>query len=212
MSDPWSFGWAQIIALVNTSAVFLGVGIAAWGLRKWRIEQIGKRQCELAEEALALSYEAQGVFDFIRSPIGFAGEGSTRKRSEGETEAEQKVLDQEFVSIERINNQADFFSRVQKLRPRFKALFGTEATEPLDEILKVRGDVILAARMLSHYAVDNIHASREERADSRANREKQQDVKWKGSSTPDLIDQRLSIARQKLETRISPLLKSRYRG
>jgi hypothetical protein len=154
MPDPWSFGWLQLFGLINAAAVCSGVCIAWWGLQKWRVEQVGKRQCELAEEALAPIFEAQDVFDNVRSPFGFAGEGASRERSDDESDKTRKTLDHQFVPIERLNSHAEYFRRVQAIRPRFKAIFGSNATSSLDEIFKIRNEIVVASRMLSHYAVD----------------------------------------------------------
>jgi hypothetical protein len=205
MIDPWAFGWTQLFGLVNAAAVCVGVGIAWWGLQKWRVEQVGRRQCELAEEALALAFEAQDIFDYVRSPFGFVGEGASRQRSEGESEESRKVLDQQFVPLERLNHQADYFRRVQNIRPRLQAIFGSNATAHLDEILKIRNEIVVAARMLSHYAADGLH-------DADEARRRHQQTKWKGMQTPDLIDDRLLECARGLEGRLEPILRSRYRS
>jgi hypothetical protein len=211
MSDPWSFGWSQLFALTNALAVSAGLGLAWWGLHKWRIEQVGKRQCELAEDALALIFEAQDVFDSVRSPFGFAGEGASRERSEYESDQMRKTLDHQFVPIERLNSHADYFRRVQSVRPRLKAIFGSNATASLDEIFKIRNEIANASRMLSHYAEDAIDASHDERNEIRESRNRHEQTKWKGTQQPDLIDQRLVEAKNTLEARLEPLLRSRYR-
>ena len=101
MIDPWAFGWAHLFALINTAAVCSGVGLAFWGIQKWRVEQIGKRLCELAEDALALAHEAPDIFDHVRSPVAFMGEGSSRKGNPNESTEKRDALNQAFVPIER---------------------------------------------------------------------------------------------------------------
>lgn len=206
MSNPWAFGWDQLFGAVNTIAVVSGIAIAIWGIVKWRAEQIGKRQCELGEEALALCYEAQDVFDYVRNPAGFEGEGATRQRSAHESEETRQKLDSQFVPIERLNEQSDFFLRAQRLRPRFKALFGMDATAPIDELFKVRRDIVVAARILSHYAADAAPTD----ASIADKRQKFEKTKWK-ISDDDEVQARLDNACRQVEKIVGPILKSRYR-
>lgn len=71
--------------------------IAAWtviiSLTAWRREYIGKRNLELAEDILSLFYETRDVIGSIRSPLGFVGEGSTRKASPNESHEDKEVYD-----------------------------------------------------------------------------------------------------------------------
>jgi hypothetical protein len=212
MTDPWVFGWAQLFALINTLAVCSGVGLAFWSVGKWRAEQIGKRQCELAEDALALMYEAQWVFDYVRSPAEFEGEGSTRTGQADESVPVRVALNHQFVPLERMNARSDYFTKVTGLYPRYKAIFGRKAAVPVEEILKVRSEIIHAARMLSHYTRSNLEGATPETVDRRRkNQEKLEEVKWKGAGEPDPIDARLAGATAKLAENVAPILQSRYR-
>ncbi len=89
-SDPWAFGWDQLIGLLQLAAVVVAAIVGYLSVRTWQAERLDRRQGEVAEQVLTLLYEAPDRFASIRSPAGFAGEGSTRPRepNEGPTDAE----------------------------------------------------------------------------------------------------------------------------
>ena len=58
--------------------------MAAYSLDAWRREFMGKRRMELAEEVLALFYQARDVIEQIRSPVRYLGEGQTREAAPDE--------------------------------------------------------------------------------------------------------------------------------
>jgi hypothetical protein len=64
------------------------------GRRKWR-------RIEIAEEALVTAYNARAAMSTIRHPAIMAGEGATRQREDGESEALSLSRDREFITLER---------------------------------------------------------------------------------------------------------------
>ncbi len=113
--------------------------------------------------------------------------------------------------MERLNAHSEYFRRIQSIRPRLKAIFGTNTTSALDEIFKIRNEILIASRMLSEYVLDGLDNSPTERAEYRESRESHKQTKWKGMETPDQVDERVAKAKAALEERLEPLLKSRYR-
>ena len=63
----WLDGLQQVSLLV-------GIWVAIYGIDSWRREHTGKRQIELAEDALALFYEAADAIQNIRHPASFGHE------------------------------------------------------------------------------------------------------------------------------------------
>jgi len=133
----------------------ISIIIAAWaviiGVNAWRREYIGKRKLELAEEVLALFYEARDVISFIRSPFGFSGEGSTRNASPNETPEEKQINDRAYVVFERYNKRQDLFNKLYSMRYRYMARFGKDSAKPFDDLRKIVNEIFVSARMLSHY-------------------------------------------------------------
>ena len=131
--DPPAPLWKDLLAAVpgilGGLAAIGGVLVARAGLSTWRRETIGKRRAELAEAVLADFYEAHDIIAVARSPGGFEGEGKTRQREIRETEDVSRSLD---------------------------SYFRTEAAAPFEDLFRIRGEIIIDARMLimNHTAGD----------------------------------------------------------
>ena len=66
MSDPWAFGWTQLLAIIG---FIITVAIAIGGFRtcdRWKREKLEEKRIDTAIEALALVYESKFIFDRIR--------------------------------------------------------------------------------------------------------------------------------------------------
>src|SRR4051812_5842817 len=135
--------------VAQSISVILTCAFAIYGIDSWRREFVGKRRMELAEEALALFYQARDAIDAMRSPFGYAGEGTTRKPSEGEDPEDKDALDHAFTLVERYQRHAEMFSRSFALRYRFMAQLGVDAAEPFDGLGRVINELMLASRRLS---------------------------------------------------------------
>src|SRR4051812_43919722 len=110
-------------------AVIVGVlalvGIAitqTWTTRR----EYTKRRVELAEEVLALCYEAEDAIRSIRSPGVWAGEGGTRRRSSNERSEESEMLDRAYIVIERYNKYEATFKNLRAKKYTFMAAFRGE--------------------------------------------------------------------------------------
>ena len=138
--------------------------IAAWvviiGVNAWRREYIGKRRLELAEEVLALFYEARDVISYIRNPFGFGGEGSTRNAAPNESPEEKQINDNAYVVFERYNKRQDLFNKLYSMRYRYMAQFGKDSAKPFDDLHKIVNEIFASARMLSHYWKQQGHLNR----------------------------------------------------
>lgn len=134
--------WAQII---QSASLILASVFAICGINAWRREYVGKRRIELAEEVLALFYQARDAVDAIRSPFGFGGEGSSRKPGPDELPAHKEALDQAYVLVERYSNYTELFARLHALRYRFMAQLGSEAAAPFIELNRIVQELILSA-------------------------------------------------------------------
>jgi hypothetical protein len=121
---------------------------AIFGINAWRREFRGKRQIELAEETLALFYEARDAITHIRSPGAWATEGQTRKAGAEEIEEEKRLRDIAFVAVERYQKYQELFNKLHAMRYRFMAQFGAENGKPFDD-LRAQVNSILPHRICS---------------------------------------------------------------
>lgn len=141
--------WADI---AQSASVVIASLVAIYSIDAWRREFVGKRRMELAEEVLALFYQARDIIESIRNPGGFGGEGQTRKPGPRETPEDKKALDGAYVLVERYNQHLEMFSRIHALRYRFIAQFGLAAVKPFDDLNGVVTDLMLAARRMARYS------------------------------------------------------------
>ena len=121
------------------------------GVTTWRREYIGKKRLDLAEEVLALFYEATDAIADIRSPFGYEGEGTTRKSTPNETPEEKSINDRAYVTIERYAKRHDLFSRLHSLRYRYMAQFGKDSAKPFDDLAAIIRDILATSRVIPHY-------------------------------------------------------------
>ncbi|MEM7738679.1 MAG: hypothetical protein AAF267_23150 [Deinococcota bacterium] len=143
----------QLIALI---AQTFGVLSACWaiiaGIDAWKREFIGKRQIELAEEALSTFFELKDAMAMIRNPLSYDGEGKSRKKSEDEKADEAKLLDRGYIVFERYETKKEIFNKFFKLKYRFMAFFGSDTEDIFQLTIKTRDKVFIAARRLAiHY-------------------------------------------------------------
>jgi hypothetical protein len=140
---------AEAAQIAQSASIILAALFAIYGFDAWRREHIGKRRIELAEEVLALFYQARDAIAAIRSPLGFEGEGKTRKSTPNERPEDKDGLDQAYVLIERYNSHSELFSRIHSLRYRVMAQLGLEAAKPFDSLNEIVHELIISARRMS---------------------------------------------------------------
>lgn len=156
-----------------------------------------KRQTELAEEVLALFYEAEIILEYARFPGSLGDEGSTRPRSDRETEGDTQLLDSYYVPIERLERKGELFAQIHAKRYQFMALFGKEAIQPFEDLLKVRSEIISAVRMII----------RTYRQDSRTdNSERWEAIIGWGPDETDPIKPKIQAIIKQVETLCRPVI------
>lgn len=137
-------------AITSISVAIAAIAFVV-GINAWKREFVGKRRIELAENVLALFYEAQDAIREIRNPFSFGGEGATRKRSEHEREEETKLLDQAYVVFERYQKREKLFAELRSMKYRVMASFGSKVAEPFDELTIILNEIFSSARILGTY-------------------------------------------------------------
>lgn len=142
----------------NFSVIIASVAVF-YGIDAWRREFVGKLRIELAEEVLALFYQARDIIESIRSPFGFGGEGETRKPSPNESPEHKEALDQAYVLIERYNRHVEVFSRIRALRYRFMAQFDSNASKPFDDLNRTINELILSAQQKARYSTQSFQSN-----------------------------------------------------
>jgi hypothetical protein len=186
--------WAQLIQNVF---VIMASLIAIYGIRAWRREFIGKRKIELAEEVLALFYEARDIIRYIRDPGGFSKEGSSRETEGEETPLVKQARDQAFVPMERYNEHRATFSKLYSLKYRFVAYFGKDAAAPFDDLRGILNEIFLAARRLARYwSIESGTPMTEEKVKKR---EMSEAIFWEDEAAKDPINPKLDHIIEQME-------------
>jgi hypothetical protein len=195
---------AIIAGILNVIAI---VGAAFFGLRtfnRWRNERIEERRIELAERALGLIFEVQEIFDYVRNPISWAGEGRTRERSANETSDQAKNRDSDYIPFERMTYSKEYFDRVRVAVPSVRAVFGKETADTLNEIRRLHAEVIFAARThVRNQQYTGVLSEARQKSMDRI-----EAILWKGSEDPDPVDVRIAEAVASAEKRLLPVLRA----
>lgn len=201
----------NLVSILTTVIGALAVlGITWFGIRRWRVEQVERRQIEVAEEALSLVYESEDVFNSIRSPLVTSNEYAERVPETNETKDEISRRNTYYATIKRINAFRPYFERVSKIYPVYRAVFGKSTSAPLREIFLIRNEIIISAEMLA----DRRDIGEEDQATKDMYRKQRENI-WaagtKNSEDPSSIENRIKKLTAELEAQATPLLKTRYR-
>lgn len=137
------------LEVVNTLAIVIASIVAICGINAWRKEFQGKRKIELAEEVLALFYEAKDAIRAIRNPLSYQGEGKTRKPEENETPREKEARDRVYFVYERFEKRQEIFNKLHSKRYQFKARFGPEKDKPFEDLKDIVIDIQVSATSLA---------------------------------------------------------------
>lgn len=167
-------GWTDVFQGLSVIAA----SIVAWrGITAWRREFVGKRRIELAEEVLAMFYQAEEIIAWMRSPWTLSVEGSKRKSESGETPKQKEINDAVYVFSKRFDSE--LFSRIRALRYRFMALFGKDASAPFNELKSVLDQ--LQAALSAWAKLSSVDTSRHDTGELKrheADIEKHEKILW----------------------------------
>ena len=137
---------AQAVAVISACWVIIS------GVGAWKREYIGKRQIEIAEQALAKFFEVSDAIAFIRNPFASSEEGKTRKRNEHELSTESELLDRGYIVVERYGKKENIFLEFNTLKYKFMATFGSDNKDIFTDTNKILNSIFSSARLLAtHY-------------------------------------------------------------
>jgi len=146
----------RVIGLFSNIAVIVASIAAVWGVSAWRREFRGKRDMELAENALELFYRAERAIEAIRFPIWNLADGRTRSPEPNETPEEKEARDRAYVVFKRMKDHSDIFDQLYTLRFRFMARFGRDRSKPFDEMKRVVDTIWVCTQKLAEYWAEQL--------------------------------------------------------
>lgn len=177
------------------------------GLVWWRVQLIGKRRTELAEEALTAFGLAADALAYVRSPFMSGGEIYDALKA-AEIEPPKHPTDKSppgqtyLVTLWRLRQEREQFVPLRKTELLLRYHFGDPAADAVAEVAKVRGEVSTAARV----ALTVAHQGGEEAEDQGFLRDARLKVMSMGN--PDVLGDRIEAARKTLEAELKPHLRA----
>lgn len=154
MSDPWAFGWTQILTLAGFVLTAL---IAIFGFRtfgRWKREKLEERRIEIAFDSLEIAYETKFVFQHIRGPLAHGYEWEDMPERPGDTEDKRNRRGAYYAIFKRIQQNKEFFEKVWKSQPKCMVVFGREIELTFVKLHQARRRIEVAAQMLAESVDD----------------------------------------------------------
>lgn len=154
MTNPWIFGWTQLLTL---SGLILSALIAIFGFRtfgRWKREKLEERRIEIAFDALTLAYETKFVFQHIRSAMAHGYEWEDMPKRDGDTDDKRNRRGSFYAVFKRIQQNKEFFEKAWRLQPKCMAVFGRSIEDTFMKLHKARRSIEVAAQMLAEQVDD----------------------------------------------------------
>jgi len=174
------------------------------GLVGWRIQLIGKRRTELAEEALLAFAHAIDALASIRAPMSFEAEYQALRKELGEP-PETKLPGESFrVTLWRLGKHSERFAEMRRLQLLCRYHFGEKADAAFEQLHLARHRVWVGAHMGATSRSDDWQPNPENRKLRRG----WEAAIWAGVSQPDEILDMVNTAQRSLEAMLRPHLRA----
>lgn len=144
----WEEFWRAAPPIVQAISIAITAFFAVRSLRAWRIQLVGKRKFEVAEETILAANKAFESLQWIRNGAVFSNEAKDRPKEGPELDNDARLRDTYWVPLKRIHDSADQWAELGKVRLLCKIHLGSEAADAAEELFKVRREVTVASRML----------------------------------------------------------------
>jgi hypothetical protein len=180
------------IQFIKDVSVVIGLWLVFYKIAAWQIEHRGKRNIELAEETLALFYEAKDVIEWLRHPIGFSDENSSLVQGERENKEDFEARKRVNFIFYRYNQNKELFNKIHSLRYRFMAQIGKEQAKPFDELDSLIKQIVAAARLLIILWPENKFQTEDEKKKHYEQIKRNEKIIWDPFSDDDPIKLRLN--------------------
>lgn len=188
-----------MVEVIQQISLLLGIWVAIYGIDSWRREHTGRRQIELAEDALALFYEAADAIRHIRHPASFGHELKDVERSDRESDAEFSARKNASIVFVRYNQYQEIFNKIHAMRYRFMAQIGKDKAKAFDDLREIINSVTLAASTLARLWPRNSFRNDQEWEAHRARVDKYEAIFWEGLQDDDPINPKISAVITEIE-------------
>ena len=126
-----------------------GLCVAFYGLRTWRLQLIGKRRFEIAEETVVAAHKAGDDLIWMRHKGRDKDEADDRPRAPDEPERHERRLNSYYIPIKRAQASHDDFAALAKCSLLCSAYFGDAALAPFNVLLTHRDMIVATAETLT---------------------------------------------------------------
>jgi hypothetical protein len=188
----------HLIEFLAHLATLTAACVAVYGVHAWRTEHRGTKQIDLAEETLALFYQADDAIKYIRNPGSYSSETDDVKQGDSESEREFLARKNASIVFKRFQDHNETFSKIHALRYRFLATFGKDATRPFDELNEINWEIKRSAMRLARLWSRNYLHDPEQIASHRAEIDKYEAVFWTGFDD-DPLEPRIAACIKNIE-------------
>jgi hypothetical protein len=185
---------------LQQASVLISIWVAIYGINSWRKAHIGQRQIELAEDALALFYEAADAIRHIRHPASFGHELKEIERVVSESDAEYEARKNASIVFVRYNLYKDTFSKLHAMRYRFMAQIGKDKATAFEDLREIVNSIQMSANMLARLWPRSSFLSDSAWEAHRAQVQMYEAIFWEGLEKDDAINPKLATVIQEVES------------
>lgn len=132
-----------ILKIFESISLIIASITAIIGISAWRRELKGKKEYDLAEEALYLFYESRDRIRIIRNLFSLVVGVKTENVFPGKTQRD--------LLMDIYSKHHEVFNKLHTLRYRFMVLFGADKVKPFDAIRSIINDLFYATERLPSY-------------------------------------------------------------
>lgn len=188
----WTEGLKQI-------GILVAAWVAVYGIDSWRREHAGKRRIELAEDSLALFYEAADAIKHIRHPASYSSETAAVERGDNESDAAYEGRKKASVVFVRYNQYKELFGKLYAMRYRFMAQIGKAEAKPFDDLHLIVNEITSAARALATLWVRNQFRTDQQWEQHQKLVENYEAIFWEGLTDEDPINPKVAAVIAEIE-------------
>jgi hypothetical protein len=189
--------WSQVVSVLGP--LVAAIVALAW----WRVQALGKRRSEIAEEALVGFALALDAVREIRGPATYDFEARAVEAEVDPHPAIKQGGMPSAVTLWRMRQHADKFDSLRKLQLQCLYHFGEAASEPFRQLQNALHEVALHARLALDTPRDDwpefFKIKRDLKWDEKV---------WLVDGQTDAIESALAGARNRLEAVLQPALRA----
>ncbi|MCA3278182.1 MAG: hypothetical protein ING10_02815 [Roseomonas sp.] len=165
------------------------------GLFLWRVQLIGKRRTEIAEEALLIFDRAVEALNYVRIPGSISGE-LLAMRKEIDCSQDGEIPGEKYrITLWRLQQKNDRFADLRRVQLLCRYHFGEDAYAAFESILSVKKDVWVAANM----GLARLNTGATFTPEEGTRLIAREALIWAGVSEPDCVADTISKAQHDLE-------------